>query len=432
MKDLDASLKQLRDEYDEPVRDGFTQQVLARLPEKPLEKRSWWHMAVLSRPMTVLVATITAIALGTTVYALGGLQFLNVLFVSRTELSDHTRIVEVKLKNCTVQDTETNQPIKDGSVLYYKVKQESKLSDEEIMAAVQGNCYLAQVLARLETGSAMYGEPEQPTAEGYLHYSATDVTILQITPTSLTVVSQDAVFGGEGAVPDYSVVSSHKYAKIASDVKVTGFDGAAMKWTDLQVGEHVRVLYRSPNPPSASIPTADPSATVIAVEKHPAEIGAAYDFALRNGREYARVDKCTSDPTGYCPLHEEAAFKLPSDVAAYQAKTEAVNAVKKAYEAAIASSSTSSVSKLSAEELQKRIASAPIDTVFCRDTIPPVMTYNVDRITGSIVSVAATGEFEVTGQDVPQPYLTYDVSSHKITSIECKSHAKLYGRLYQK
>lgn len=419
MKNIDNLLQESASSFTIPVRESFTKEVIAKLPEPAPERQPtfWQRLLVVPKPALAAIALVALLGIGTSAYALGAMPFLNALFVSERVLDDHTRIVAIKRVDCSTmkdwdraEQKETDAP----DVYYYKIKQDSALTNEQVTAMVQGNCYLSQ-----------YKNFSSKTADGtYLHSTYTVATITSITPTSIAV-SSDEAYGGSDK-PDYSMTQNRLFTTIAPDVQVTTMQGEQLAWKDLSVGDAVRVLFSNPNPPSASIPSVDKQSVVRVVHKLPTEIRMAYDFALHNGRDYVRVTSCTTDKTGYCPQNETAVYTLPADTTAYETKTAAINAVHTAYEQSIDEKSTEPITDLLSDDL-KAVNKTTVASLFCRDTYPDVMSYTVFKQEGTSVDIYAVHSFGVESEQIPQPYITYNTATKKITAVTCKSHAELYG-----
>ncbi len=430
MIDIDSSLTNLKDSFDVPVDGDFTARVIAGLPMKP-KKVTWWpKLQLLPVPALVGVAVFVLSLTAGTVYALGGLEFLNALFVKETVLNDQTRIVEIAVKNCVPADAvdaeNTTATEATDAVYYYKVKQGSSLTNQQVTAAVQGNCYLAHIGASLEK-RRIDSIMSTPNADGYLHDGLANATITQISPTSVSTFSTHGAYDGLSAAPLYAIAQKNTYQIISPDVTVTAGQGGALTWADLHVGDHVQIGYRSQAVPSAGPPSNDASAIVVTVVKHPEEIGSAFDFALHNGIDYIRVKKCTTDPSGYCELSQRAAFILPLDVTAYQQKTEAINKVTDVYEAALVAPANSLNATLSAYIGERVWQAITPQEFFCQQPIPTRLSYTVYELAGATVRIAVSSQFYASGQFVPQPLVSYDTISHRITAIECRSIADLYG-----
>ncbi|HYG83876.1 MAG TPA: hypothetical protein VD907_03290 [Verrucomicrobiae bacterium] len=145
MKDIDTLLE--RGKAPSPRRalsKDFTANVIAGIATKP-EKRSWWQtlqgafrMKLMQKPMMLVTAIAAVITLSGTAYALTNWPAISTMISGQKELKSGNRVVKVEAENCEYTKSINGDP--HNKVAYYEVKKDSKLSNEQVVAMIQGIC----------------------------------------------------------------------------------------------------------------------------------------------------------------------------------------------------------------------------------------------------------------------------------------------------
>lgn len=287
----------------------FTNNVTSYLAQNP--RVSWRKrlkenikMKWFTRP-AIAVATIafTVIAGGSAYAAVGGWPGVAALFSSQQDMADGSRIVKVDTKNCKYANVFTYaNPSIEQDAWYYRVKPGSKLTNEQIVQMVQGNCFVQEQVEfdKEVISEALSSNPlNANVVGGYI-----DSVVTGISPTSISIRSVVPYYNRGETQPQLKTIEQ-TFDNIASDVLVYE-NTNKISLGNVKVGDHVSVKYRAAGNESALSPDSiDPSKqVVVAVVKNTGDLTAAVDYQKYNGHEFEQVAPCETHPSGYCTLDE--------------------------------------------------------------------------------------------------------------------------------
>lgn len=292
-----------------PLRSGFTNNVINHIVQNP--KQSWFAQftenfmeKVLTKPAMLVTAIVfTVLAAGST-YAAVSWPSINAFFNGETPTSDG-RIVEVKTDNCIFQNAFVmTQTDKSKDTYFYKVKSDSKLTNEDVVKIVKGNC---QAEAQIEFDSKVMMEAleKNPLNKG---------TVVGGAYSTVTAVSEKSItFRTE--MP--TVINDKEEIKIIEqtynniDPEVFVFESPnKIGMAGLKVGDEVAFRYRASgkaltHSETTPIWEVNPDEQVIvAIVKLPAAQAEANDFAKYNGRDFEQVVPCEHTANGFCTVAE--------------------------------------------------------------------------------------------------------------------------------
>ena len=282
----------------------FTRQTLNYISEHP--RKAWWRnpreilMKSIDKPAMGIAAFIVTLAISGTAYAaVVNWPSISAMFAGE----QHTqggRIVQVDTKNCNANISAFNitKPANErGSnpTRYFKVKQGSKLTNEQITQMVLGDCEQDAQSDMLQ--QKLKQQPNQDIVGAYA-----DSTITAISASSITLEA-DMPIG-------YKLVHVKKtFNKIDPNIAVY-YKSDTLHFSDLQVGDHVGMSYRATGNALLHSETLSPEdldtdeATVVMIIKNTPAATAAINYRKYLGSEFEEVAKCDKNATGFCTLEE--------------------------------------------------------------------------------------------------------------------------------
>lgn len=287
----------------------FTKKTVAHIRANP--RKPWWRspkellMKVLDKPAMAIAGLVVTIAVSGTAYA-AVVNWPNITAMFGGEQQTNGgRIVQVDTKNCGTRVSAFNitKPAneRDTSTRYFKVKNGSKLTNDQITQMVFGNCEQdaqADALKDVMKNSIIY-KPENlnKTVGGYI-----DNVVTAISPTSITLEA-DYPYGE--TLKHLKAVFTH----IDPAVEVY-YKTGKLAFSDLKVGDHVAYSYRATGDALTHSETTAPSdvdysqQTLLMVVKNTPNITAAIDYQKHLGSDFEEVVKCDKTPTGFCNVEE--------------------------------------------------------------------------------------------------------------------------------
>jgi hypothetical protein len=303
MNDLESRLQRAGSRPLRELRSDFTDKVFADLTsghERPPKRRPKWKEYIqmkIHKPVFASLAAAVVLTAGGTAYAAVNGWDIHAMFGGERTVADG-RIVTVTTDECTMPTAFTMTSSDKGATkYYYRVKAHSKLTNQQIVQTVRGNCNSQAQIARdsAVVKNALDSNPlNKNTVVGYY----LDNVITAITPTSISVRS---------VIP---MNSQHKtvdktFSHIAADALVYSSPDV-IQLSDLKVGDHVSLQYRATGDALAHSETLAPDQidgsqqTVVTIIKLTADTVAASDYQKYNGNEFEQVVPCGYTADGYC------------------------------------------------------------------------------------------------------------------------------------
>ncbi len=298
-----------------PLDRSFTQATVARLGERPAARRRGLGWLVRHRPIAAAGLSLGAVLLiGGGAYGVThGFGFLNALFGQETTLPNGERILSIDTNNCAAEwrEATTGGFTRDDTRLYYRLQKDATLTAEQVTQMVQGKCEATS------DEQGRYGDVlstimnTHPQIDGSTMRSGfLDYRVTAITPTSLTIETDERLFGGEdpGVVLETEHVS-RTYREISAKVVVVDEQGRSLEWSDIRPGDHISIVYSTPDVPATSPADLHRDTTgdvILAVMKTPPNVVAyaeGYDQAY--GVQFRQVAPCDSDSSGYCDVFRD-------------------------------------------------------------------------------------------------------------------------------
>lgn len=288
------------------LRTDFTQTTINYIAAHP--RRSWLPrpkeilMKLLDKPALTIAGLVVTVAISGTAYA-AVVNWPNIsAMFGGEQTTPGGRIVKVDTTNCRTDNAFTITKPKEqrGGPRYFKVKDGSTLTNEQITQMVLGNCEQG---AQSDVSQAINKEIEKnPANKGTLVGGYIDNTITAISPTSITV---------EGTYPSgpQLVPFKHVFSRIDPEV-IVYYKADKLAFSDLRVGDHISLAYRatgnallhSETTPYNTLNTDE--ATIAVIVKNTPNITAAIDFQKYFGLEFEEVVACDKTPTGFCTVSE--------------------------------------------------------------------------------------------------------------------------------
>lgn len=287
-----------------PLRADFTKNITDYVSENPRKRRldrmmETKYMKFFTKPVFATIAiTVAIVASGTTAFAaVGGWPGISAIFGGQHNLPGGDRIVKVDTENCTYASAFTaTQKDKKLDTVYYKLKADSKLTNEQVVQMVRGNCFV-QEQAAFDQKVIMEALNSNPLNENTVVGGYIDSEVTAISETSISLRS----------VYPYSTelrAVEQTFPNIASDVLV--YDSPnKISLKDLKVGDHVSIKYRASGDALKHSETIAPDQidttqqVVVAIFKNSADTTAAINYAKHNGSEFEQVVPCDAEG-GYC------------------------------------------------------------------------------------------------------------------------------------
>lgn len=289
------------------LRADFTKQVLNRVDQRASDRRraAWiteiFTMKLFTKPMMAVSALVVAIALGGTAYAaVGGWPGVVALFGAQQTLPGGDRIVRVDTQKCNyVSAFNVTGQDKSRDDVFYRIKVASKLTNEQVVEMVKGNCDTAEQVAfdQKTVQDALDANPlNKDKIVGGYHSE-----VMAVSPTSITLKAHIS-YGEEIR----TVVQTFP---VADDVLVYQ-SPHKLSISNVYVGDQVVFQYRASGDALAHSETIAPDKVdaskqiVVAIFKNTKESTAAMNYTKYNGLEFEEVVPCDSGSDGYCTYEQ--------------------------------------------------------------------------------------------------------------------------------
>ncbi len=312
MKDIESLLAESSARPRRALRADFTNTVIEHLASNPRPRgfarlKEIRIMKLLTKPAIAVAAITIAIVASGTAYAAMGLPGLSALFGGSQHLSNGDRIVRVDTQNCTYPSAFTlSGKTKPSNTLYYRVKNGAKLTDDQVVQLVRGNCYVQQqadydgqtIQKLLDTNPLN----KDTVVGGYI-----DSEVTAISGASLSI---------KFVIPYNTELRKvdQTFSHVAPDVVVFG-NSQKLSLNDVHVGDHVSIKYRASGDAlnhSETLPLDQINTdqqVVVAILKNTTDQTAAVNYTKYNGTEFEQVVPCSWEVSGYCNYEQYATRK---------------------------------------------------------------------------------------------------------------------------
>jgi len=314
MRDIETRLKNSRVTPRRPLRPDFTVQTIAKIGEEGVKRpgrrpkwKEYLQMKLLNKPAAALTAVVLAITIGGTAYAaVGGLSGITALFGGQEDAGGGARIVKVDTQNCPHVDAFniTDHQRSAHATYYFKIKPSSRLSNQQVVAMVQGYCEADA--EGVVNGLAVQKIQSEPQNQNTLVGGYVDSVITALSSQSLTIRSVVPYYAPNGSV---NHVITQTFTKFDPEFVVVN-QGALQPFSSLKVGDHIAVSYRATGdalthsetlPPDQVDASAQTLVYVTKVSTHSSEY---YEYQKYHGAEFEQVTPCSKTTSGYCSVEE--------------------------------------------------------------------------------------------------------------------------------
>lgn len=306
MKDIETLLKQNGSAKPKrALRPNFTNDITNYLAEHPrlslaarLKETKIMKLKLFTKPAIAVFALALLVITGGGVYAaVGGWPGIQSIFSGQKILQSGDRVVKVDTKNCSyISPFTIGQQNKQVDSVYYRVKASSKLSNDQVVQLVLGNCF-AEEQAKFDqrvVNDILFANPlnKDRVIGGYADSLVTAITSSSITIKSVMPVNQQLE------------TFEQTFSNIAPDVLVYQSPNK-LTWNDIKVGDRVSIKYRASGEAltkSETMPLSQvkpEEQVLVMVNKNTPEYSTAISYQKYNGSEFEEVTPC-GNADGYC------------------------------------------------------------------------------------------------------------------------------------
>jgi hypothetical protein len=296
MKDLDESLKQNSLKPKRELSSNFTADVVEHISKEPRRRGLGLLMFnILHKPAITAAAIIAVLLLaGTSYAAVTNWPEISAKLGITKELPSGNKIIGVDTTNCNYFQVD-NPPEYSQEKVYYEVKKDSALTEDQIVSMVQGICEENRANSAVDVIIKQYPSLNKLISGGIFRIDA-------ITPNTIAV-SMDKKYD-----PNIRLISRTTYYKLGSDIKA--YDNKQpIPYSNLKVGDSVMMIARDDHVQGNSTDT-DPNlwnpntTTVLAIIKTLPLTGSPDTFFERLGTDFVRAEPCKTDPSGFCQAYD--------------------------------------------------------------------------------------------------------------------------------
>jgi len=294
-----------------PLRADFTHNVMERVGERPNRRRiarilEIRYMKFFTKPLIATAAiTVAVVAGGTATFAaVGGWPGVSAIFGGQHNLPNSDRIVRVDTDNCidphalNMPDVEKQQ--NKHNTEYYKLKAGSKLTNDQVVRMVRGNCFTQQQAA-YDQNALQAALDKNPLNKNAVVGGYIDSEVTAISDTSISITS---------VIPYNTELRTVKQTFNHIDPDVFVYQSPnKLSLKDIKVGDHVSVKYRATGDALSHSETIKPDQIntdeqiIVAIFKNTADATAAVNYEKYNGSEFVQVASCDHDG-GYCTYEQ--------------------------------------------------------------------------------------------------------------------------------
>lgn len=290
------------------LRADFTRQITNHIADHPKQKMihpKELFMKLLTKPALTVAALVGTIVIGGSAYAaVNNWPAISAFFAGETD-TPNGRIVKIDTENCIFPNAfNITSDDKNQGAYYYKVKNDSKLTNEQVVEIVKGNCVTA---AQIEFDRNVIQQElnSNPLNKDRLISHYIDSVVTAISPTSITL---------ESVFPEGNELKTFKETFNHIDSAVIVFNGPhRLDLGQIKVGDHVSIMYRPIAEGNDMTPYANlgpgtintDSVVVAAIFKLSPDMVAAANYQKYNGTEFEQVIPCDhGGHDGFCTVAE--------------------------------------------------------------------------------------------------------------------------------
>lgn len=310
MKNVETLLEKNSNKPTRELQRDFTQNIVNYLDEHPSKTRvsllkEFLTMKFYAKPIIAMFAIVTVAAAGGTAYAaVGGWPGIQAFFGGQKKVTN-ARIVTVETKNCAITSA-FNATSKDHQqdAYYYKVKDNSKLTNEQVVQMVLGNCELDKSAQKTLDVTAELDK--NPLNKDSVVGNYVDSVVTAISNSSITIKSDIPVADG-----DQTHIQTYTQTFPNIDPDVVVYSGMQrLSLADVNVGDHVAISYRADADTLAHSESTIPGSVdgskqvLVTIAKNSPNFSAAINFQKYNGKEFEQVVPCSTDVSGYCTAEQ--------------------------------------------------------------------------------------------------------------------------------
>lgn len=303
MKNLDDLLTEHAPKPKRPLSINFTESVQEGMKQ---EKQSLWqtmadglHVSWLSR--TGAAALVVGVFIGGSVAAFSLWPRPSVSPTITTTTPSGNRIVGFSTENCLYfQALDGSKTEFKSENLYYEVHKNSKLTDAQIQAALQGVC--EENVSNNAVSALVKKLPQNlPGMQSTVAY-----TITAISDQSISV-SLDPHYDAKL----YTLKPNTTYTNFAKDLQVYNQDLLA-KYKDLAVGDTIKMVVQDTSGKSSEASdnynalNHPETITILGIIKIPALTGDPSGLYSAVGTDIVRLEPCSDSATGFCRVYDFA------------------------------------------------------------------------------------------------------------------------------
>lgn len=250
----------------------------------------------LHKPAAAFAAAAITIVIGGTAYAAFNWPAITSVFRSQTRLPSGNRVVAIDTENCHYFDKPDQKSTKEAS--YYEIKQDSKLTNDQIADMIKGICEENHVHKVAGTVIQPFLKDNQN-----IQPSGSISRIEQIGDGKITTT------------PDPQYDLSMRYGgKVTYTLgqEVKAYDGTSpIRVSDIRAGDSVILIARDSRTVGSEGDREDPNhwddpqfLTILAVIRVPALSGSPDTFDKHLGTDFVRTEPCDTDPSGFCRAYD--------------------------------------------------------------------------------------------------------------------------------
>jgi hypothetical protein len=290
-KDMEEAMKTLKPKR--PLKPDFTRNTLGLSVSSSRGSFFLWQKL---RHAPALALVIAVLLLSGTVYAATHWPEITAKFSSKTSLPSGNRIIGVDTTNCNYFQVH-DKPVPTNEKVYYEIKKDSSLTDDQVVSMVQGICEENAV-------TDIMNQIVQPYIKQGLGKGMTGEFRLETVAKDSITVSESPAFAPQGAK-----LESYTY-NIDSGIKV--YDAKeSIELSDLRPGDSISLLVKDTHPlPSEGDPNSpnhwkdSDLITVLAIVRTPQITGSPMTFLTHLGKDFVRTEPCNSNPSGFCRAYD--------------------------------------------------------------------------------------------------------------------------------
>ena len=302
---VDAKLRSGNARPRRELRADFTQTISDHIQAHPRHRRmsaQEFFMKLLDKPAMAIAALVVAVVISGTAYAAANWPNITAIFGGEQQ-TPQGRIVKVDTANCHSETafTVTKPTDQRGGPRYFRIKDGSKLTNDQVTQMVKGQCEQgAQSDVLLDKMKQNYHGDN--VIGGYI-----DNTITALSATSITLASDIPMGISPNKVEVRHVVKTFNHIDPAVQIY---YKTDTLQLSDLKVGDHIAFAYRATGDALQHSETMSPAevntdeTTIVMIVKNTPDAVAAVNYQKYLGSEFEEVTPCKSTPSGYCTAEE--------------------------------------------------------------------------------------------------------------------------------